>query len=55
MFGNYALPSVVPIIRSSIGLRNTMIKFKLGYRGYAMGMVYGKAKNKYPEANKAFE
>jgi hypothetical protein len=28
---------------------------KLGYGGFAMGMIYGKLKNRYPEARIAFE
>jgi hypothetical protein len=36
-------------------LRKIMILFKLGYGGYAMGMIYGKLKNKYPEAHQSFE
>jgi len=42
-------------LRKLRDLRNTMIKFRLGYGGYAMGMVYGKAKNRFPEAHRAFE
>lgn len=36
-------------------LRKIMILFKLGYGGYAMGMIYGKLKNRHPEAHEAFE
>jgi hypothetical protein len=36
-------------------LRKIMILFKLGYGGYAMGMIYGKLKNRHPEAREAFE
>lgn len=36
-------------------LRRIMILFKLGYGGYAMGMVYGMLKNRYPEAYEAFK
>ena len=36
--------------------RDVMIRSgKLGYGGYAMGIVYGKLSNKYPEAHEAFE
>ncbi len=36
-------------------LRDIMIRTKkLGYGSYAMGMIYGKLKNKYPEAHKVF-
>ena len=28
---------------------------ELGYRGYAMGMIFGKLKNRHPEAHEAFE
>jgi hypothetical protein len=36
-------------------LRKIMILFRLGYGGYAMGMIYGKLKNKHPEAHETFE
>jgi hypothetical protein len=36
-------------------LRKIIILFKLGYGGYAMGMVYGMLKNRYPEAYEAFK
>jgi hypothetical protein len=37
-------------------LRYLMVLLKkLGYGGYAMGMIYEKPKNKYPEAHEAFE
>jgi hypothetical protein len=36
-------------------LRKIMILFKLGYGGYAMGMVYGKLKKRHPEAHEVFE
>jgi hypothetical protein len=36
-------------------LRKIMILFKLGYGGYAMGMVYGKLKSRHPEARRGFE
>jgi hypothetical protein len=37
-------------------LKDVMIRTeKLGYRGYAMGMIYGKLKNRYPKAHEAFE
>jgi hypothetical protein len=36
-------------------LRKIMILFRLGYGGYAMGMIYGKLKNKYPKAHETFE
>ncbi len=36
-------------------LRDIMIRSKkLGYGGYAMGMIYGKLKSKYPEAHEVF-
>jgi hypothetical protein len=35
-------------------LKKIMILFRLGYGGYAMGMVFGKLKNKHPEAHEAF-
>ncbi len=36
-------------------LKDIMIRSKkLGYGGYAMGMIYGKLKNKYPEAHEVF-
>jgi hypothetical protein len=36
-------------------LRDVMIHSKkLGYGGFAMGMIYGKLKNKYPKAHQAF-
>ena len=36
-------------------LRDVMINSKkLGYGGYAMGMIFGELKNKYPEAHEAF-
>ncbi len=36
-------------------LRDIMIRSKkLGYGSYAMGMIYGKLKNKYPKAHEAF-
>jgi hypothetical protein len=28
---------------------------KLGYAGYAMGMIHGKLRNKYPKAHEAFK
>ena len=37
-------------------LRDIMIHSKkLGYGSYAMGMIYEKLRNKYPEAHEAFE
>ncbi len=37
-------------------LRDIMIRSrKLGHGSYAMGLIYGKLKNKYPAAHKAFE
>jgi len=36
-------------------LRKLMILFGLGYGGYAMGMIFGKLKNKHPEAHDAFK
>ncbi len=42
-------------LRTLRGMRNTMIKFKLGYGGYVMGMIFNKAKNSYPEAYEAFK
>ncbi len=37
-------------------LRDIMIRSKkLGYGGYAMGMIYGKLKNKYPKAHEVFK
>jgi hypothetical protein len=27
---------------------------KLGYEGFAMGMIHGKLKNRYPEGHEAF-
>lgn len=36
-------------------LRKIMILFRLGYGGYAMGMIYGKLKNRHPEAHDAFK
>ncbi len=36
-------------------LRKTMILIRLGYGGYAMGMIFGKLKNSHPEAHEAFE
>ena len=36
-------------------LRKIMILFRLGYGGYVMGMIYGKLKNKHPEAHETFE
>jgi hypothetical protein len=36
-------------------LRDVMLHLrKLRYGGFAMGMIYGKLKNKYPEAHQAF-
>ncbi len=36
-------------------LKDIMIRSKkLGYGGYAMGMIYGKLRNKYPEAHEVF-
>jgi hypothetical protein len=35
-------------------LKKIMILFRLGYGGYAMGMIFGKLKNKHPEAHEAF-
>jgi hypothetical protein len=36
-------------------LKKIMVLFRLGYGGYAMGMIYGKLKNKHPEAHRVFE
>ncbi len=37
-------------------LKDIMIRSrKLGYGGYAMGMIYGKLRNRYPKAHEAFE
>jgi hypothetical protein len=36
-------------------LRKIMILFRLGYGGYVMGMIYGKLKNRHPEAHDAFK
>ena len=36
-------------------LRKIMILFRLGYGGYAMGMIFGKLKNRHPEAHDAFK
>ncbi len=37
-------------------LRDVMIHSKkLGYGGHAMGMIYGRLRNKYPQAHEAFE
>lgn len=37
-------------------LRDVMIRSqKLGYGSYAMGMIYGKLRSKYPKAHEAFE
>ena len=37
-------------------LRDLMIHSKkLGYGGFAMGMIYGKLKNKYPKAHEEFK
>ena len=36
-------------------LRKIMILLRLGYGGYAMGMIFGKLKNRYPEAHLAIE
>ena len=37
-------------------LRDLMIHSKkLGYGGFAMGMIYGRLKNKYPQAHEAFK
>lgn len=36
-------------------LRKIMILFKLGYGGYAMGMIFGMLRNRHPEAHEAFE
>ncbi len=37
-------------------LRDIMIcSKKLGYGSYAMGMIYGKLRNRYPKAHEAFE
>ena len=35
-------------------LRKIMILFRLGYGGYAMGMIWGMLKNRHPEAQKFF-
>jgi hypothetical protein len=36
-------------------LRDVMVHSKkLGYGGFAMGMIYGKLKNKYPKAHQVF-
>ncbi|MDP8938790.1 MAG: hypothetical protein M3N10_00560 [Actinomycetota bacterium] len=42
-------------LRTLRGMRSTMIKFKLGYGGYVMGMLFAKAKSRYPEAYEAFK
>ncbi len=42
-------------LRTLRGMRNTMIKFKLGYGGYTMGMIFSKAKTSHPEAYEAFK
>ena len=42
-------------LRSLERLRHVMILFKVGYGGFAMGMIFGKLKNKHPEAYEAFE
>lgn len=36
-------------------LRKIMIFFRLGYGGFAMGMIFGKLKNRHPEAHVVFE
>jgi len=36
-------------------LRKIMILFRLGYGGYAMGMIWGKLKNMHSEAHEAFD
>ncbi len=37
-------------------LKDVMIRSKkLGYGSYAMGMIYGKLRNKYPKAHEVFE
>ena len=37
-------------------LRDVMIQSKkLGYGGFAMGMIHAKLKNRYPKAHQAFE
>jgi hypothetical protein len=35
-------------------LKKIMILFRVGYGGYAMGMIYGKLKNRYPDAHEIF-
>jgi hypothetical protein len=37
-------------------LKDVMIRSKkLGYGGFAMGMIYGKLRNRYPKTHEAFE
>jgi hypothetical protein len=36
-------------------LRKIMILLRLGYGGFAMGMIFGKLKNRHPEAHETFK